>query len=165
MDLAQIKEVISLMKTNDLCSFEMEEKDFRLALKRVGDPPPPVMFSPPMGMPMHAPMASSPMPPPEAVVHGIPVPAKPAEAQGEDPNLVPIESPLVGTFYRSPSPDADPFVGIGTRVEKNTVVGIIEAMKVMNEIKAEVSGVVEKVLVDNATTIQYGQPLFLIRKG
>ena len=82
-----------------------------------------------------------------------------------DENLTPIPSPLVGTFYRAGSPDADPFVQVGTRVNKDTVVCIIEAMKVMNEIKAEASGVIKKILVENATAVQFGQPMFLIEKA
>lgn len=76
--------------------------------------------------------------------------------------MVPIQSPLVGTFYRASAPDADPFVAVGTRVTKDSVVCIIEAMKVMNEIKAETSGVIKKILVENATAVQYGQPMFLV---
>ena len=71
----------------------------------------------------------------------------------------------MGTFYRAGSPDADPFVSVGSRVGKDTVVCIIEAMKVMNEIKAETSGVIKKILVENATAVQFGQPMFLIEKG
>ncbi|MFY9376075.1 MAG: acetyl-CoA carboxylase biotin carboxyl carrier protein, partial [Kiritimatiellia bacterium] len=80
-------------------------------------------------------------------------------------NLTPIPSPLVGTFYRASSPDADPFVQVGSRVNKDTVVCIIEAMKVMNEIKAETSGVVKRILIENATAVQFGEPMFLIEKG
>ena len=78
---------------------------------------------------------------------------------------MPLPSPLVGTFYRATSPDADPLVAVGSRVHKDTVVCIIEAMKVMNEIKAETSGVIKKVLVENATAVQFGQPMFLVEKG
>ena len=91
-------------------------------------------------------------------------PAKPAPAApaaGLDPAKV-IESPTVGTFYRSPSPGAEPFVKVGSHVEADTTVAVVEAMKVMNEIKAETSGVIKKVLVDNAMAVQYGQPLFLV---
>ncbi|HRV31203.1 MAG TPA: acetyl-CoA carboxylase biotin carboxyl carrier protein, partial [Kiritimatiellia bacterium] len=86
-------------------------------------------------------------------------------AAGGEENLTPIPSPLVGTFYRVSSPDADPFVQVGSRVNKDTVVCIIEAMKVMNEIKAETSGVVKRILIENATAVQFGEPMFLIEKG
>ncbi|MGB4241174.1 MAG: acetyl-CoA carboxylase biotin carboxyl carrier protein, partial [Kiritimatiellia bacterium] len=91
--------------------------------------------------------------------------AAPAPAPAQDESLTPIPSPLVGTFYRASSPDADPFVQVGSRVNKDTVVCIIEAMKVMNEIKAETSGVIKRILVENATAVQYGEPMFLIEKG
>ena len=148
MDLDRIKSVIDLMRAHELCEFAIEEPDFKLALKR-GSP----------GMVMSAPMmAPAAMPPP-------PAPAAPPPAPVPEDNLTPIPSPLVGTFYRASSPDADPFVSVGSRVNKDTVVCIIEAMKVMNEIKAETSGVIKKILVENATAVQYGQPMFLVEKG
>jgi acetyl-CoA carboxylase biotin carboxyl carrier protein len=79
-----------------------------------------------------------------------------------DAGLIPIKSPMVGTFYRSPSPDSDVFVQIGQDVSPDSVVCIIEAMKVMNEIQSEVKGKIKKILVDNATPVQFGQPLFLV---
>lgn len=149
MDLERIKSVIDLMREHELNEFSIEDKDFKLSLKRGG---PATM----MGMPM---MAAPQMAPAPAAASA-PAP----EAPAEDPST-PIPSPLVGTFYRAGSPDADPFVAVGTRVNKDTVVCIIEAMKVMNEIKAETSGVIKKVLVENATVVQFGQPMFLIEKG
>ncbi|MCX7900200.1 MAG: acetyl-CoA carboxylase biotin carboxyl carrier protein, partial [Methylocystis sp.] len=77
-------------------------------------------------------------------------------------NLIEIKSPMVGTFYRAPSPEAEPYVTVGKEVEEDTVVCIIEAMKVMNEIKAETKGVIRKILVENATPVEFGQPLFLV---
>jgi acetyl-CoA carboxylase biotin carboxyl carrier protein len=150
MDLERIKSVIDLMREHELNEFAIEDKDFKLSLKRGG---PATM----MGMPM---MAAPQMAPPPAAPAAAPAPAAPAED-----HLTPIPSPLVGTFYRAGSPDADPFVAVGSRVNKDTVVCIIEAMKVMNEIKAETSGVIKKVLVENATVVQFGQPMFLIEKG
>ena len=148
MDLDRIKSVIDLMRAHELCEFAIEEPDFKLALKRGT-----------AGMVVAAPlMAPAAMPPPAA-------PAAPPPAPVPEDNLTPIPSPLVGTFYRASSPDADPFVSVGSRVNKDTVVCIIEAMKVMNEIKAETSGVIKKILVENATAVQYGQPMFLVEKG
>ena len=146
MDMDRIKSVIDLMREHELCEFSIEDKDFKLSLKR-GNP----------GMMMAAPMmGAGQMAPPQAA----PPPPPPPEEE-----LIPIPSPLVGTFYRSTSPDADPFVSVGSRVNKDTVVCIIEAMKVMNEIKAETSGVIKKILVENATAVQFGQPMFLVEKG
>ena len=154
MDLERIKSVIDLMSANDLSEFAIEDKDFKLSLKRGG----PTMM---MASPMQMQMASPGMAPASAPAAAAPAaPAKPAED-----DLTPIPSPLVGTFYRAGSPDADPFVSVGSRVNKDTVVCIIEAMKVMNEIKAETSGVVKKILVENATAVQFGQPMFLVDKG
>ena len=150
MDLDRIKSVIDLMRAHELCEFAIEEPDFKLALKRGS-----------AGMVVAAPlMAPAAMPPPSASA-----PATPPPAPAPEDNLTPIPSPLVGTFYRASSPDADPFVSVGSRVNKDTVVCIIEAMKVMNEIKAETGGVIKKILVENATAVQYGQPMFLVEKG
>ena len=153
MDIDRIKTVIDLMREHELNEFAIEEPDFKLTLKRGG---PAMMMAPQMMAPAMAPAAA---PAPAAAAK--PAPAAPAA----DENLTPIPSPLVGTFYRAGSPDADPFVAVGSRVNKDTVVCIIEAMKVMNEIKAETSGVVKKILVENATAVQFGQSMFLIEKG
>ena len=104
------------------------------------------------------------MPAPSA--HSAPSPASPSAAAGgadEDAGLVPIKSPMVGTFYAAPSPDARPFVSVGTRVDEETDVCVIEAMKVFNNIKAETRGTVAKVLVDNGETVEFGQTLFLVK--
>ena len=152
MDIDRIKSVIDLMREHELCEFAIEEKDFKLSLKR-GSPA--VMMAVPQQM------AAAPAAPAAA-----PAPAAPAAAPAAAVEAgTPITSPLVGTFYRAGSPDAEPFVTVGSRVSKDTVVCIIEAMKVMNEIKAETSGVVKKILVENATVVQFGQPMFLIEKA
>ena len=154
MDIDRIKTVIDLMREHELNEFAIEEKDFKLTLKR-GSPA--MMMAPQMMAPAMAPAAAP------AAAAASAAPAAPAAAA--DDGLTPIPSPLVGTFYRAGSPDADPFVAVGSRVNKDTVVCIIEAMKVMNEIKAETSGVIKKILVENATAVQFGQPMFLIEKG
>lgn len=154
MDIDRIKTVIDLMREHELNEFAIEEPDFKLTLKRGGAA---MMMAPQMMAPAMAPAAA---PAPTAA------PAAPAApAAAADDGLTPIPSPLVGTFYRAGSPDADPFVAVGSRVNKDTVVCIIEAMKVMNEIKAETSGAIKKILVENATAVQFGQPMFLIEKG
>ncbi len=153
MDIDRIKTVIDLMREHELSEFAIEEPDFKLTLKR-GNP---------AGLMMAAPMMAPAMAPAAAPAAPAAAPAAPAPAADE--NLTPIASPLVGTFYRASSPDSEPFVGVGSRVTKDTVVCIIEAMKVMNEIKAETSGTIKKILVENATAVQFGQPIFLIEKG
>jgi acetyl-CoA carboxylase biotin carboxyl carrier protein len=96
----------------------------------------------------------------------LPVPGAPAAAPAETPvDGEKVTSPMVGTFYRAPSPDADVFVEVGARVEEDTVLCIIEAMKVMNEIKAEMRGTVVEILVENGDPVEFGQPLFVIKKG
>lgn len=152
MDMDRIKTVIDLMCEHDLTEFAIQEEDFKLSLKRGGAVQVVSAVSVPP-VPAAAPAA--------AVPAAVPAPAEASPME----DLTPIESPLVGTFYRASSPDAEPFVSVGSTVSKNTVICIIEAMKVMNEIKAETSGVIKKVLVENGTAVQFGQPMFLIEKN
>ena len=150
MDIAQIKQVIELMKVNELCEFEMEEEGFRIAIKRRNGSEPAVIVSP--------------APAPVMMTAAPAVPAAPAAAPAVEtnPKLVEIKSPIVGTFYRAASPDAEPFVSVGAQVGSESTVCIVEAMKVMNEIKADIKGTIRKILVENATSVQFGQPLFLV---
>jgi acetyl-CoA carboxylase biotin carboxyl carrier protein len=143
MEIKDIKRIVELMKNNDLTEFAMKDEAFELALKRGGEQQIVVAAAPPVAAVAAAPAAAAP-------------------ALDEDDGLIEIPSPIVGTFYRKPAPDADNFAMVGTEVSEDTVVCIIEAMKVMNEIKAEVKGVIKKVLVDDTTPVQYGQPLFLV---
>lgn len=155
MDLQQIEKIVELMKVNELAEFEIEEEGLRLAIKRRGAGEPLVV----------APAAAVPVAPAPAPAASAPTvsPTPPAAtATAAETKFLEIKSPIVGTFYRSSSPDADPFVTVGQHVTPDTVVCIIEAMKVMNEIKAEVKGTIRKVMVDNATPVQYGQVLFLV---
>ena len=152
MDINNIKKFIQLMKGNQLTEFELEEEGFRISIKRRDGSEPQVVVSA-----AHAPVMMA--HPPAAVPAA---PAAEAAKAAEKSNLTEIKSPIVGTFYRAPAPDAEPFVTVGQQIDKETVVCIVEAMKVMNEIKAEVRGVVKKILIENATPVQFGQPLFLI---
>ncbi len=151
MDLKDIKGIVDLMKKNAVSEFEMEEGDFKIKLKR--DP-----GKPPGGVPM---TEVAPMVLPAAVASG----AAPTSASPTPPVMPDgseIKSPMIGTFYRKPSPDADAYVEVGTVVEPDTVVCIVEAMKVMNEIKAEAKGTIAEVLVEEGKPVEYGQPLFRI---
>lgn len=149
MEIKDIKRIVEMMKSNELTEFSMKDDDFELALKR-GSNEPQLVYAAPSAVPVAAPVAAA-------------APAvAPAEAVDENDGLIEIPSPIVGTFYRRPAPDADNFAEIGTEVTEDTVVCIIEAMKVMNEIKADVKGVIKKILVDDASPVQYGQPLFLV---
>ena len=145
MDLKDIKALIDLMKKNDLSVFEMEKNGFRIKLQKgLGDQP--IMMS-----------TAAP-----GVANG-PASGAAAPASTETSSFKDIVSPMVGTFYRAASPDASPFVDVGTKVNEDTVVCIIEAMKVMNEIKAETSGVIAEVVADNSKPVQFGQVLFRVR--
>lgn len=145
MELKDIKKVVQMMKENDLTEFLLEDDACTLQLKRGGGEIQQLVAAP--APQMVAAAASA---------------AAPVAAPAVDDGLIEITSPMVGTFYRSPSPDSDVFVDVGSVVGGETVVCIIEAMKVMNEIKAEVKGTIKKILVDNATPVQFGQPLFLV---
>jgi len=153
MEINEIKKVVKLMKENDLSEFALEEENFKLQLKRGSDAVPQVISAPQM---VAAPAAAPVVAPAAAAA-----PAAEAPAAADD-GLIEITSPMVGTFYRSPSPDTDSFVEAGQDIGEESVVCIVEAMKVMNEIKAEVKGTIKKILVDNATPVQFGQPLFLV---
>jgi acetyl-CoA carboxylase biotin carboxyl carrier protein len=168
MDLDEVKRLMELMKEHDLVEVEIEnpEKGDRIRLKKAdaqaNSQPHPVlnpMIAVPAPAPAPAPAAA---PPPPAPVFAE-SPAAPAE--GESANLLEVPSPMVGTFYRAVSPESDPFVEVGDRIDEETVVCIIEAMKVMNEVKADVAGEVVEILVQNGEAVEYGQPLFLIRTG
>ena len=151
MDLKDIKAIIDLMKKNSITEFELEEKDSKLRLKRGGNGLAAAQSDDapiPMAAPVPIPMAV--LPPPSAT---------PVANTGE----VDIKSPMIGTFYRSPSPEAASYVEIGTEVNPDSVVCIIEAMKVMNEIKAEVKGVISQTVVENGKPVEFGQPLFRVR--
>ena len=146
MDLKDIKAIIDLMQKNGLTAFEMEKGGFRIALSKGAVAGPAVSYAP-------APVAAAP-----AAVAQAPAaaadPATPA-ASGKE-----IPSPMVGTFYSAPSPESPPFVKVGQKITPDTVVAIIEAMKVMNEIKAEVSGTITEVAAENGQPVQFGQALF-----
>ena len=150
MNLDEIKSILQLMEANKLVEFEYEDDGRRLKLRRAEDRP--IATAVPMAAPVALPVAA-----PAATA------AAPAEA-ARPANVTEFKSPLVGTFYRSAKPDSDAFVNIGDEVGPEKVLCIIEAMKVMNEIKAEMSGVVRDVLVKNGQAVEFGEPMFLIEK-
>ena len=145
MDLKDIKALIDLMQKNGLTAFEMEKDGFRISLAKE------TSFAPAVGY-AHAPVAPAPVSTAPA--------AAPAEAAAPVASGKEIPSPMVGTFYSSPSPESPAFVKVGQKVTPDTVVCIIEAMKVMNEIKAEVSGTITEVAAENGQPVQFGQALF-----
>jgi acetyl-CoA carboxylase biotin carboxyl carrier protein len=154
LDLKDIKDLIALMRKNDLSVFKMEKDGFKITLKRGNDFQPIITASQPMALPagMHV---ATPFAPAEAA------PAAATEAKPSD--LKEITSPMVGTFYSSPTPESPPYVEAGSTISVGTVLCIIEAMKVMNEIKAEIAGTVVEVLAENGKPVQYGQVLFRVK--
>ena len=148
----RIRELLELMKQNDLAELEVEAADLRIKIRK-NEP----VHAFPAGLTLtHMPVAQAPA--------GNPGPAAAAQetAPARQPGLIEITSPMVGTFYRSPSPGAAPYTSVGSEVEPDMVVCIIEAMKVMNEIKAEVTGKVTEILVQDGEPIEFGQVLFLV---
>jgi len=156
MDIKEIKAVIDLIRKNSLTEFEYEKDGTKIRIQRGPDGKPQVFASSPGLIPAPAviPIAT-PMAPTPALQTPSPAPAQ--------ETLPSINSPMVGTFYASPAPDAPPYLSVGTVVNPETVVCIIEAMKVMNEIKAEMSGTITEILVENGKPVEFGKPLFRIR--
>lgn len=157
MDLKLIKNIIDLISKSDVNEVSIEEGDFKIKVKKAADvkdahviyqsaPAPPAPAPVPLSMPSAQSTAAS-------------TPTVPAK---EESKGIVIKSPMVGTFYRSPSPDADPFVQVGQSIAKGDTLCIIEAMKIMNEVIAEQSGTITKILVENAQPVEFDQPLFII---
>ena len=155
MDLKDIKAIIDLMKKNSVSEFELEKQDFKIRLKRgpsngggtsvsYEDAPVLTYVQPQLGVP----------------APGVAVPTPAALAASLE---LEIKSPMIGTFYRAPSPESASYIEVGAEVNPETVVCIIEAMKVMNEIKAEAKGIITQVMVENAKPVEFGQPLFKLR--
>jgi acetyl-CoA carboxylase biotin carboxyl carrier protein len=153
VDLKDIKAIIDLMRKNSISEFELEKQEFKIRLKRGSN-----------GGVMVAPSEDSQMVQVPAVPIQLPavspIPASPPVSHS---NELEIKAPMVGTFYRAPSPESAPYVEVGSELNPETIVCIIEAMKVMNEIKSEVRGIVTQVLVENGKPVEFGQPLFKYR--
>jgi acetyl-CoA carboxylase biotin carboxyl carrier protein len=155
MDFKQIQELVKMVNKSNISELSIEQDKFKITIKQKDNEPP--VYTVPAVAPVYqqapqvAPVAPATQPPAEA---------KPAEAKAD--NLVTIKSPMIGTFYRSPGPDKPSFVNVGDDVAPGKVVCIIEAMKLFNEIESEVGGKIVKVLVDDASPVEYDQPLFLV---
>ncbi len=154
LNMGELRELADLVIEHGFTDFEFENENIRVRLSKMS------------GAPLA--QAATPVAPPASTSHIVANPsvaiAEPAPAVDEDAGLFKITSPIVGTVYRSPGPDKEPYVGIGSKVSADTTVCIVEAMKLMNEIQAEVSGEVVKIYVENGQPVEYGQPLFGIRK-
>ena len=151
MDLKAIKQVVEMMKRSEISEFEIEEKDFKLRLSRKNGDTQIIQAA--------APVAAAPIALAAPAAPAAPATAAPAEEQG----VSVVKSPMVGTFYTAASPDSPVFAKVGGKVGADSIVCIIEAMKVMNEIQAELSGTITEVLVENGEAVEYGQPLFKVK--
>ena len=156
IDIRKLKELVRLMTASDLTELDLRDKDEQVTIRRASPQAVPMVAAHQMpAMHVATPVASAAAPAPSAAA----APAAPAE----DAGLVAIESPMVGTFYASPGPDKPPFIAVGAQVGPTSTVCLVEAMKIFNEIKAERSGTVAKVLVKSGDAVEFGQPLFMIR--
>ena len=166
-DIEQLKELVAFLKENEIAEFDLDRGDLKVRLKfasAIVHPAP--TAAPAYDLAALARFAGSAAPAAIPAVHAAAAPAAPAAptpAAAEEEALHIIKSPIVGTFYESPSPGSPAFVGTGDRIEKGQVVCIVEAMKLMNEIEADASGEIVKRLVTNGQPVEYGQPLFAIR--
>ncbi|MBX3459141.1 MAG: acetyl-CoA carboxylase biotin carboxyl carrier protein [Planctomycetes bacterium] len=149
MDIKEIHRLIELMNENDLLELELVEDSKKIRLKKKYDGGP-RMIAAPVAAVAHHPAAAA-------------APAGPAQPAGPPAGTIAIKSPMVGTFYRSSNPESPAYVEEGDQVNPETVVCIVEAMKVFNEIKAELEGTIVSILVENGQTVEYGQPMFLVK--
>lgn len=156
MDIKQIQELVKLINKTSIGEITIEEGGTKITIKQKKDPAQHIITAAPVAA-APAPVAAAPAAAPAPAAGA---PAKPAAPKNE--NYVTIKSPMIGTFYRSAGPDKPPFVNVGDEVAAGKVVCIIEAMKLFNEIESEVKGTIVKVLVDDASPVEYDQPLFLV---
>ncbi|HEV3413694.1 MAG TPA: acetyl-CoA carboxylase biotin carboxyl carrier protein [Puia sp.] len=161
MDFKQIQELIKMINKSNIGEVSIEEKGFKLTIKQKEEPVQQIIAAPVSAQPIAAmaaaPIAAAPVPVAVAAPEKATRPAEPPAA-----NTITIKSPMIGTFYRSPSPDKPSFINVGDDIEPGTVVCIIEAMKLFNEIESEVKGRIVKVLVEDASPVEYDQPLFQV---
>ncbi|MEM1055431.1 MAG: acetyl-CoA carboxylase biotin carboxyl carrier protein [Bacteroidota bacterium] len=170
MDLDKIERLLAIVAESGLAEVKVEEKDFKLTVRATAPAPEPSASGQPtvIAMPSYGGAPAPPAAPAPAVAASAPAPAAPATAPaeatepGSGANETLVPAPIVGTFYAAPSPDSDPFVTVGDRVEVGQTLCIIEAMKLMNEIEAETAGTIKQILVQNAEPVEFDQPLFVI---
>lgn len=159
MNIKEIQDLIKFVAKSGVNEVEIEKDDFKIIIKsddKKGKEEKQIIVQ------AAAPVAQVAAPVAAAPVAAAPVAAAPAENAEEDSKYITVKSPMIGTFYRSSSPDKPPFVAVGDTIKEGDAICIIEAMKLFNEIEAEVTGKIVKVLVDDSTPVQYDQPLFLV---
>lgn len=166
MEFKQIQELIKAINKSNISELSVEEGDFKITIKQAQTVSETQFVAVQAPMPAMMPQAASPMPAAipaaQAQPSAAPATEKQAPATGGNENYITIKSPMIGTFYRSPSPDKPSFVNVGDEIKQGQVLCIIEAMKLFNEIESEVSGKIVKVLADDASPVEYDQPLFLV---
>jgi acetyl-CoA carboxylase biotin carboxyl carrier protein len=160
MDVDLLEQIVRLMAANDLSTVDVRDGDKRIMLRRGAEPTPPMSGFVPQYAPMAAPQAPAAMPNAGAS-GGTSSPGGPAEE--DESKFLKIKSPMVGTFYAAPAKGAKPFVTVGSRIEEESDVCIVEAMKVFNNIKAECRGTIAKILVQDSQAVEFGQTLFLVK--
>lgn len=158
MELKEIKELIKLVSEAEVSEVEVEKGDFKIAIKKTEDKVTYIQ-SAPVVQQVSAPVAAPPAP---VVTERMEAPAAKTPEVANTGNLITIKSPMIGTFYKSSTPDKPAFVNIGDEIKVGSVLCIVEAMKLFNEIESEVSGRIVKILVENASPVEYDQPLFLV---
>jgi acetyl-CoA carboxylase biotin carboxyl carrier protein len=161
MDFKQIQELIKMVNKSNIGEVTIEQKDFRVTIRQRDEPVPQLISAPMQAAPVYqAPLVPASIPQAGGNTASAPDKSKPADALPS--NLITIKSPMIGTFYRRPTPDQPNFVEVGDEVSEGKVVCIIEAMKLFNEIESEVNGKIVKVLAEDASPVEYDQPLFLV---
>ena len=160
MDLKEIQNLIKFVAKSGTTEVKLETDDFKITIKNGSDEAVATVVQPAVQHVMSAPVPAAPAAAPAAPAAPAAAPA--ASNEEEDSKYITIKSPMIGTFYRKPSPDKPLFVNVGDEVSQGSVVCIIEAMKLFNEIESEVSGKIVKILVDDSTPVEYDQPLFLV---
>lgn len=161
MDFKQIQELIKMINKSNIGELTIEQKDFRVTIRQKEEQVTQVMAAPVHQAPVYAAHPPQQAIAPQSAAGGH-APEKPKAAEATASNLVTIKSPMIGTFYRRPTPDKPNLIEVGDEVSTGKVVCIIEAMKLFNEIEAEISGKIVKVLVEDASPVEYDQPLFLV---
>lgn len=158
MDIKEIQNLIKFVSKSEVAEVSLKMKDFEIKIKNVGSQT--ISFTPQQMVPQQ--MVQAPQQPVQQSPSPAQTAAAPAAESEDNSKYITVKSPMIGTFYRSSGPDKEPFVQVGDTVSQGTVLCIVEAMKLFNEIESEVSGKIVKILVDDSTPVEYDQPLFLI---
>lgn len=162
MDLKLVKNILDLISKSDVDEVSIEEGDFKIKVKKKSDAQAAAAYH--YQVPQQVQSPAAPQTPPQSAAESVSERDEEVQEKETSPDGETVRSPIVGTFYRSASPESDPFVEVGDRIEKGETLCIIEAMKIMNEIESEFSGTVQKIIVDDAQPVEFDQPLFIIKK-